>query len=157
MNEIIELSRKYGIITPYTSFLVEEPKKADHGARPRGGDEERSLFRSTLPKTYSGESAVGTSKDIQQYKQQEGLYQPSPPSPEVAQAQEKTKQVGKRTFYQQGDFWVQAEYNQQEVVTVKFGSKEYFDFLKDEEASKSLSIAPQVIFQLKGKWIKIVQ
>ncbi|MEN8197948.1 MAG: hypothetical protein ABFS30_15770, partial [Pseudomonadota bacterium] len=59
IDEIVNLSVRYGIITPYTSFLVEEPEMAlSREGRDMIAQEEFAEAEAAPPAAVSGESAV---------------------------------------------------------------------------------------------------
>lgn len=142
INEIIRLSKEYGIITPYTSFLVEEGdiNKAQEGKSLR-------TYTKSAP---SGAGAVKASKNVQVMKEQANL--DSPESPEKT----KVKTAGGKTFYLKGGIWTESTYKGEKTIKIKFASSQYFNLLKENaELGKILSIGKEVIINLNGTFYKI--
>lgn len=62
IDAVVDLSLKYGIITPYTSFLIEEPETAlSQEARDQAGDMMQEEM-TAMPQAASGEEAVEDAK-----------------------------------------------------------------------------------------------
>lgn len=156
-DEIIKLSKRYGIITPYTSFLVTEPEGKVYGGTPHRKirlyeDNDRDHGMSSdkpypASPSVSGEEAVKTSQTIQGYKQSNAP---------VDEVNEKHKDMVKtlhgKSFFLKGDVWVDTEYKGTEkVIKVKFGSEEYFDLIKDKKLAKFLSAGEKVIVKYNDK------
>ncbi|MCD4783073.1 MAG: VIT and VWA domain-containing protein [Candidatus Eremiobacteraeota bacterium] len=147
VNEVIKLASRYGIITPYTSFLVEEPRdeKYRNGKTPAPVGASRpaktGIF-SNSAKEESGEDAVQASTQIAGYKRSNAL----------AADSEKVKHVKGKTFFLRNGFWTDSEYKGNEKITkIKFGSKEYFKLVKDSKLAKYFSLGEKVLVKYKGK------
>ena len=154
IDEITRLSKKYGIVTPYTSFLVTEDMKDDpvftHLQRGRI-NEARQFGRSagipaSTPKSAKlAESSTATprvraiqdSVQLQAIKIQEQLVETS----------EVIKVVKDKTFHLKKDVWVDSDHKPETKTTkIEFGSDVYFELLKNEpELSKYLAIGKHVI------------
>ena len=154
IDEITRLSKKYGIVTPYTSFLVTEDMKDDpvftHLQRGRI-NEARQFGRSvgipaSTPKSarlakpstvVPRISAIKDSVELQDIKIQEQL----------AETSEVIKVVKDKTFYLKKDVWVDSVHKPETKTTkLEFGSDAYFELLKNEpELSKYLAIGKHVI------------
>ena len=154
IDEITRLSKKYGIVTPYTSFLVTEDMKDDpvftHLQRGRI-NEARQFGRSTGISASTTKSArlaesstvipsadaIQDSVQLQTIKIQEQL----------AKTSEVIKVVKDKTFYLKKDVWVDSVHKPETKTTkIEFGSDAYFELLKNEpELSKYLAIGKHVI------------
>ncbi len=134
IDEIITLSKKYGIITPYTSFLVveEEPKRI----------EER--FR-VLSKTEVGATAVKDAKKVFALKE-ETLVKPSV---------EQVKYIGKDVYILKDGIWQDINYSDEETKKIKYESKDYFDML-NEDLARVFSLGKNIIFKYRGVWYQII-
>jgi Ca-activated chloride channel family protein len=159
-DEIIHLSKKYGIITPYTSFLVlpeEELNRLPAGDR-------RAMARQSLDsgsvglKKEKGADAVAASKMMSEMKQA--------PAPTVSNKPQwledsgikaEIKYVGTKTFILKKDIWTDTEYEPEMKVTeIKYGSDKYFDLLsKEPELGKFFALGKNVIICYKGNCYKI--
>ncbi|UCB45359.1 MAG: VWA domain-containing protein [Spirochaetota bacterium] len=125
VEEIVLLSKEYGIMTPYTSFLVLENEKEyqRYGIR----DDEALLLKDDgerykrAMKSEVGEEAVASAKDIDSLKS--ALTRPSPLA-------ETVKHIGSKTFYLKGNQWIDSDYRDgMRVIDIKYLSKKYMDIL----------------------------
>jgi len=188
-EEVIRLSKLHGIITPYTSYLiledariVERPPASEPlrlyrlaardaiaggapGAAPPealGREAERSLksFRAE-----SGASAVEASRAVSALKA--GAASAGPAGDfllnVVNAGGERVRQAGERTFYLQGDRWIDARLSAAEPAPesgktrrVKYLSEDYFALLKAEPGiGKLLAVGPQVTFLWKEEVVVV--
>jgi Ca-activated chloride channel family protein len=154
VDEIVKLSIRYGIITPYTSFLVEEPNMA---LSPEGRDEiARETYRSmatAVPAPAAGAAAV--EKAVEQ-AQLEAAEAPAAPSEAYAQ---QVQVVGDRAFVLRpvpglrDGVWTDTTFDPDRMSTVKlpFGSDAFFAFLSDHpQAGRYFAIGERVIVMVDG-------
>lgn len=135
-NEIEELAHKYGIVTPYTSFLAMDDKASGPqlaaGQRTGQGRQVRYFVNegtaSSLNPTAgkapasqsmdfkadSGAGAVQTARRLQQMKSAETV---SPSAPSTAADQSKT--IGDKTFIQKNGVWSDTAITGTEKTTIK--------------------------------------
>jgi len=148
IDEIIELSLKYGIMTPYTSFLVEVD--TEYG-RPVRKDETRNLFDSIL---HTGEfwaptgiEAVRSAEKTKELKSSD-VYETG---------SERVKSIGTKTFYYKDDVWTDNSYSSDMKTTdIVYGSETYFQMLRDyPEIGKYLSLGKKVKFCLGDECFNI--
>jgi len=143
VDEIRNLGVKYGIVTPYTSFLVTEKEKLSiAAAAPEAQD---ALAR----KKVTGAGAVKLSKATQQFKLQEQ-------APEVLSQQIRYKED--KTFYLKDGFWVDSVYKEgNPVEEIGFNSEAHFRLLSEKpQIAKYLSVAENLIVTFEGKNYKII-
>lgn len=151
VDAVVSLSLRYGIITPYTSFLVQEEDALTSYGRENAADE---LLAMPTPATF-GEEAV------QEAKSREGLSSGDapPPAQEVipwhAVGEEEgviataIRYAGDKTFLCRDGACTDTVFipDQMETVAVRFGSETYWQLLTDYPAwSGYLALAPEVIF-----------
>ncbi|MDH5187145.1 MAG: VIT domain-containing protein [candidate division WOR-3 bacterium] len=141
-DEVIALGKKYGIVTPYTSYLVREEERA---ALPLAA--ERPAY---LRDAVSGSSGVRIAKKLGRMKSEIAETEPSLIS---------IKQVGEKTFYLKDGIYVDAEYKEgMKTKEIKFDSSEYFELLKKyPEYARYFSISSKIIVVIKGVGYKIVE
>jgi len=150
VEEIVDLSVRYGIITPYTSFLVEEPHLALDGV---GREEivEREMWAlATAAPQVSGEAAVQKSIAQDALKGAE--------RPAEAKVSE-VRQVADRAFVFRDGIWVDTTFDQGRMrpTTVPFGSEVYFQLLVDApELGRYFALGQQVIVVWKGQSYQVV-
>lgn len=157
VESVKNLSRKYGILTPYTAFLVQEPGMpmpvANESARALGGSfAAGGLYdRSGMPPATpapTGAAAQKASSDIRQLKEA-GVA--------GGGSSEKVKTVGNRTFYLRNGRWEQAEYKDQPTRKIKFLSDEYFGLLaKHEDLKDVLAIGDRLVFLFGKEYVEVI-
>ncbi|MGQ9661209.1 MAG: VIT and vWA domain-containing protein [Kiritimatiellia bacterium] len=166
-DECAELARRYGIVTPYTAYLiVEEESKRNVPLGQRAlpvlardeafKAEGRRIYRG-LGAEKSGEAAVGNAMALDSLSSARTLAAPDqanayvragqgtaaaslPPSTEQLLDGTLTRVVAGRTFYKNGAQWVDALIQTRPNATrvrIEFGSDQYFELLR-----KSPSAAP---------------
>ncbi len=169
INEIRSLGKKFGIVTPYTSFLIVE-----EGLRHMtlGGKSDAEM-QDAFEHEKTGAGAVARSKMLAQSSRK------SAPSPlayaaPLAEATEEKKQeamaklgesivpAGDKTFVLQADgYYMQSDITEKETAgarKIKFMSREYFDLLKDNpEIADYLRVSEKIIFKHKGTVYKITE
>ncbi|MDD3627090.1 MAG: VIT domain-containing protein [bacterium] len=139
VDEITELGTKYGIVTPYTSFLITEEeqqtvttnvmREMESGSSdfmqapaPMAVDESRM-------KESTGKDAVAISKSNKQYQNAQNA-----PSNEMLKKMgiQTIKNVEEKTFYLKEGKWIDSVYKESmKKVKVKYLSDEYFKLIKD--------------------------
>lgn len=156
IGEITHLSEKYGIMTPYTSFLVTE----DGPQRRRGPQLSQVSEAETVPlsavqirspKPKLAPSVAGqvtVSIELQQLQTQSQL----------AETAVTVQQVKNKTFHLQGKVWVDSVHKPEtKTKKIEFGSDAYFELLgKEPELTKYLAIGKQVIVCHKGTCYEIL-
>jgi Ca-activated chloride channel family protein len=152
VDEIVKLSTEYGIMTPYTSFLVLESDTdynrwgIERGMEPQVMKRGRT-YKSAM-ESASGEEAVRSSMDISDMK-----------GSTVAEApeMETVKHVGDRVFYLRGGVWVDREYNERmKVQTVKYLSARFFNLMEKKPAlSRYFSVAKNIIVVFENKCYRV--
>jgi uncharacterized protein YegL len=168
-DEIIRLSKKYGIITPYTSFLVlpdEEIERVPVTMRPQARREAFDYHAGVPLEAESGEKAFAASRTLSRLKEAKA----APEATTVARIGGSSgmagagirdiaeyKYVDKKTFFLRDGFWTDSEYEPEMKITkVAYGSDEYFDLLSREpEMGKYLALGKKVIVCYKGKCYKV--
>ncbi|MEN6304902.1 MAG: VIT domain-containing protein [Armatimonadia bacterium] len=128
-EEVVRLALKFGIVTPYTSYLVQEDKVVA-ASRPM----QQEAFNRAVPagapapgmaadamRAQVGAGAVHAAQSIQIMKenaQSDGRYQTY-------------QSVGQRTFFQNGEVWQDTAWQEKgQILKVKAFSQAYFDLLK---------------------------
>ncbi len=160
VKEVVKLSEQYGIITPYTSYFIQEERSLSRW------DEDRSSQRSRVEdqvrseaKRESGESAVAGSMAKNQLKQSAQNYgykadsealaaappaasqsysggrafsQPAKPTePAFKDTQQKLKQSTTRNYFFSDGYWVDNNHSKTNtLIRIKPFSEAYFELLK---------------------------
>ncbi len=154
VDEIVELSVRYGIITPYTSFLVEETEHAlsEEGRSGLGG-----AVQATVPA--SGKEAVERSAGEQRlYSAEVPLAPAAPPAPggamdEANVSANPIRYVGDKTFVLYEGVWIDTTFDpdKMETTPVEFGSDDYFALIAARpEWGRYFALGDHVIVVLDG-------
>ncbi len=159
-DEATELARRYGIVTPYTAYLIvedEDRRRVPMAQRSMQEMSEDKATRSSVAKSWlgfkdnkGGEDGVANARSQNAFKFADqagasisagaaesfrGYVASAPAAPlessRVAQYTQQSRFVNGRAFFQNGKQWVDA--NAQSVTKrqhVQFNSDDYFDLLK---------------------------
>ena len=158
-DEIVDLGTRYGIVTPYTSYLATDgsdrdnrPRPMQMAARPMMRTESDARARQTLNEV-SGEGAVKTIKDAKAKGVAEKIDKETSAS---------VQNVGNKTFYMdENGVWVDAEFKFESKLTeikLGFASKEFFDLIaKEKELAQFFSLGEQVVVVWKGKVYRVTK
>lgn len=153
VDEIVVLSKKYGIITEYTSFLIDVDYRVPHEELAERA--EQSIRR--LSARDVGAGAVYQAKNLG------GLKKAALPAPGYFDAEGKMKkvtevmQVGKKSFFRKGGVWIDSEFEgERETLKIEKFSPAYFKLISIKpEIGKYLSLGDNVIFTLNGTAVEI--
>jgi Ca-activated chloride channel family protein len=143
VDEVKKLGLKYGIVTPYTSFLVTEKERRSLDMAAPEAEE------ALKAREVTGAGAVKIARGAQKLKA-------------VAQAPQVVSQMIKfkedKTFYLRDEYWVDSLYEEGSAVKeVRFNSEEYFSLLAAKPGiAKFLSVAKNIIVNFEGVIYKIV-
>ena len=160
-EEVVDLGTRYGIVTPYTSYLALEP-----GAGPQqitqlstSGRVGRALGNAAPPKPAAVADArvmtgtVGVQESKRARSQQDAVrYDKDSLSAAV-------RTVGGKTFHLRGEFWTDAEFKPESKLpetTLKFGSDEYFELLtKKPRLADFFALGEKVIVVYEGRVYRV--
>lgn len=151
VDAIVELSLRYGIITPYTSFLIEEEQMLRNPVLSKEGREEAVEYLLALPTPeVSGAPAAQAADEQARMRMAES----APIAPPMPEARQMLRVVGNRTFILQGGIWTDTRFDptRMEPLQVGFGTEAYFALLATHpEWGKFLALGDHVIFVDQGK------
>lgn len=145
VDEVERLGFKYGIVTPFTSFLVTE-KERRGGVVPAAAPEARDAM--TLGRVTGG-GAVKAAKVTQTLKTEDMASQVA--STHILYKEDKT-------FYLKDGVWVDSEYREgQPVKDIRFNSDDYYKLITDKPGLvKYLSAGKKMIVVYQGAIYRIV-
>ena len=164
-DEIIDLGTRYGIVTPYTSYLALEQNAqvqdvsvvGRQGRRPSGALQ--PSVNSTAPppakaadvQAVTGMAAVQQSKRAREQQEAARVDKDTPSS--VART------AGGKTFYLRDGVWTDAEFKADAGLpetTLKFGSDNYFALLKQKpRLADFFALGEQVIVVFEGRVYRV--
>ncbi|HEX9000751.1 MAG TPA: VWA domain-containing protein, partial [Blastocatellia bacterium] len=165
-DEIVELGTRYGIVTPYTSYLVLEPGMRVAGmpgavsetvtvSPGRRSQEPKPASRQmAIPGIASGQSAVEFSKE------KEALRRADKVGVSAGSASgEGVRQAAGKTFYLRDGVWTDSEFRPEDklpVTDLKFASEDYFNLIGQEpKLADCFALDKRVIVVWKGKVYRV--
>lgn len=145
VDEVVKLAKQYGIITPYTSYLVVEDMPYDASPVWRGGPMlESGGGLGGAPAAPSGRDAMKMSRGISEMEEEAFLG-----DDDESGVSEYVQEVGDKTFILKNDVWTDTMYDENESydwVEVEFLSDEYFDLIADDDdLAQYFSVGEEVI------------
>jgi hypothetical protein len=179
-DEIVDLGTRYGIVTPYTSYLAVEPERTEIS---RGTPDARAVTSSNGPingrrggvggaatardmpapppkeaaKATTGEAAVRESKRAR--AQQNAMTIDGAEEDDALRVETGAQKVGDKTFYLREGVWIDSEFKAEAKLpetTLAFGSDEYFDLIKREpQLARFFSLGERVVVVYKGRVYKV--
>jgi Ca-activated chloride channel family protein len=169
-DEVVDLGTRYGIVTPYTSYLALEDRETTMNASPgvitRPAAQAGGGFGAlNAPKARAsadllsavtvttGEEAVRQSK-IARAQMETGVVR-------ADDAKDSVRRSGSKTFYLQDGVWTDSEYKPEAKLpetALTFGSDAYFDLLKQKpKLAEYFSLGQQVLVVFEGRVFRVTQ
>jgi Ca-activated chloride channel homolog len=149
IDEIVALSVRYGIVTPYTSFLIDDTKDAlSREGRESIANEEMAHAVPTA-QVASGFGATGEGAVDKSVAQEALRTTDRVPAEKVAQV----RQVGDRAFVLRDGVWTDTQYDptEMDVEAIAFGSDRYFELSRQNVGwGAYLALGDQVIIAEGG-------
>lgn len=124
VQEIVDLAVRYGIMTPYTSFLVQEDAEVfSEQGRKETAEREYSVMATAEPAAPSGKAAVDDAQA------QRGLEESNVSTGATG---ETVKIIGHKTFLLRDNLWIDTTFDSSRMTPVKVGfmSDSYFALLR---------------------------
>jgi len=148
VDEIVALSLQFGIITPYTSFLIDENEDV-LSAEGRDRAAEKLAAAAPANEAEGASTAYSVGADAVQRSVEQGELR----NAEVAQeGPTQVKVVGTKTFFRVKDTWVDTLYQEgQPVSEVLFGSDRYFQLLHEHDWGRYLALGSDMILVADGE------
>lgn len=168
-DEIVDLGTRYGIVTPYTSYLALEPgavlqmtpgtagnSQGFMNGRPINGRLSSNVpppapMKAADANAITGVAGVQQSKRAREQQEMVTVEKDSPSSA--------IRTAGGKTFYLRDGVWTDSEFKAGStlpVTTVKFSSEEYFNLLKQKpRLGEFFSLGEKVIVIFDGRVYKV--
>jgi Ca-activated chloride channel homolog len=171
IEELVDLSKKYGIITPYTSYLIVEDEQRQVADRRLRNEEQTmgGMVRKSSPsyehmkgsvsalRAQSGAPSVAASKDLQAMSESRNISQNissevkiEDSAGNIQSANQQIKNILGKAFYNNNQYWIDPAVQKKKFnrsVQIKYGSGEYFRLLQDKPlTSKFFSLGKNVKF-----------
>lgn len=151
VEEIVEVANQFGIVTPYTAYLAEEPDMdrfigADDGAFfAQAMDEAEAVAAAPS----SGQKAVRNAAAVEEMREGDAIVRGGSASSQV---------VGSHTYYLLDDTWTRDDYEADtEAPEVEVGSAAFLELIAEvPELADAATLGERVVTEGPGGWITIV-
>jgi Ca-activated chloride channel family protein len=142
IDEVRALGIRFGIVTPYTSFLVTEKERQELDAAAPEAAEALAAGKVT------GIGAFRMAKATQTFKAQEQA---------LRTESQRIRYRDDKTFYLQNDVWVDSVYQKEaSLINLRFGSEQYFELLRSKPGiGKYVSVAKNILIVFEGQSYRI--
>ena len=138
VDEVIALSVRYGIITPYTSFLVEED--------PGSGEEMADAVRESAAAPATGAQAVQSTSALKNLSEAET----------VQSGFEGVRIVEDRTYFFRDGFWTDSDFDGDETIDILIYGNAYFDLIDAVPwIGPHLAIGERIIVRVGDAFVRI--
>ena len=151
VDAVVVLSMRYGIITPYTSFLIQEDLFTDEGRQ-----EAADHFAEMPPAPAAGAPAVEMADEEANLRGAEAVSGGMLPE----EAAQMIRHVGSKTFMLRDGVWTDTTFDPERMapVQVGFGSESYFDLLASRpEWGEYMALGSRVLFVVEGMAYEVVE
>jgi Ca-activated chloride channel family protein len=153
VDTVVALSVRYGIVTPYTSYLVTEPGALSADSRQQITDQALREMQA-MPTQVAGAPAV---QKAQEQSQLAGAQ--SVPASSLPEAQDVVRSAGSHSFVLRGDVWIDTTFDAErmQAAPIAFGSNDYFKLAGvSPEVGAALALGRRVVIVWQGKAYEIV-
>lgn len=151
VEAIIALSLRYGIITPYTSFLIQEEDVLTDAGREEA---ERQFLALPTQQAWGAPAAERADEEGRLAGAESGG------APMPAEAAQVVRLAGNKTFMLRDGVWIDTAFDPSQMSTTKvgFGSDAYFDLLTARpEWGAYFALGERVIFVAEGTAYEVVE
>jgi Ca-activated chloride channel family protein len=165
-DEVIELGTRYGLVTPYTSYLATDGNEREEFVENfwRRRDANAPTPKSApVMKEKSGAGAVKLSvqQNTMQQNTQVAVDEKADREQIILRNTRQNQFIANKNFINHNNVWIDAEFaegSKMQEVSVKFASDEYFELLKRApELAPYLSLGEQVVVVWKDKLYRITK
>lgn len=154
IRQIVSLSIRYGIVTPYTSYLVSETAPLSASEQGRIAGEQLNRMQAMPAAPAYGQAAVEKAID------EGSLAEADAPAALQEGAANQVRIAGAKTFVLQGGQWLDTAFDPENMPTMKisFLSDEYFALAESNpELAYAFALGPSVIVLYDGMAYEVVQ
>ncbi len=162
ITSLTELSKKYGILTPYTSFLAREDvnimdtqvtvQETTMQLRKLEQVSGASAVNQRAAKSTMKENSKAVTTGVAEFHDEAG----------AVQVVHSVKNVGGRAFYYKNETWIDGTLNEKDITAakeVRQFTEEWFELSRqnNQEMNQLMTFDKQVVLRLNGQVYKIVQ
>jgi Ca-activated chloride channel family protein len=175
-DEVVDLGTRYGIVTPYTSYLATDGSMRESEGRisnlqsnitvdvasdlPLNNRSAARVLKAKpepLAAAITGKSAVEASKEAKQMQLQTTA---NSDDDEVVKTG-MVKKVSAKTFYLENNVWIDSEFKEEaklNEIKITFASDEFFSLINKETAlAQFFALGEQVLVVWKGKVYRVIK
>ena len=147
VQEVVNLSVRYGIVTPYTSYLITDEDVLTQAGRDNAA---ASSVANAAPEAASGAEAVDKSASVSSMSggMSGDAASSAPVSVAGTDGSGGVRVIGSRAFVQQSNVWIETTYDPSTMTTIKviFASSDYFALLTAHpDLAAAFALGPRVI------------
>ncbi len=153
IEEIVDLSVRYGIVTPYTSYLVTDENVLTKEGRSDVAQTTYDQMQSAPTQPASGARAVDAAEASGNMA---GAAAPLAPTADYA---DQVRIVGSRAFVLRDGVWTETTYDPSTMTTTKvtFGSDDYFALTASHpDLAAAFALGPRVIAVSDGRAYEVI-
>ena len=167
-DEVEDLGTRYGIVTPYTSYLAlennEPAQNVVAGRRPAtrtfgGAGQAKSLPQNAPTVTITAQDARASTGAVAVQESKRARQQLEAERYDGDKLSSAVRTVGGKTFYLRDGIWTDAEFKAEARLpetTIKFGSDEYFALLKTERRlAEYFALGEKVVVVFNGRVYRV--
>ena len=170
IEEVVDLAKRFGIVTPYTAYLVTTdqilPTPGGPQPVPASGFLKRALESDKAPapssKPEEQREQFNRAKELAGGRDGEGGGLDSYGDEKARAAGRRTalevmRYIGTKTFYKSGEAWYESSFNPEkhkDVNVLKLGGDDYYKFFNENEGSAKYMALGKVTFQYDGVWYR---
>jgi hypothetical protein len=163
-DEVVELGTRYGIVTPYTSYLATDGT-FEMNARDSRGMVVAAPRSEAKMRVSSGADAVQMSVQQNAMKENKSLgnsaRKKDAEEQVIVRNTDSDRFVTNRNFYRQGNIWIDSDFKSDQKLpetNIKFASNEYFDLVSREKGlAKYLAIGEEVVVVWKNRVYRVTK
>ncbi len=159
-DEVVQLGTRYGIVTPYTSYLATDGSERSISNLPLLR-RDSSAMRATISADAIAPSGAGAVTASKKAREQQRTFSVADEEAKEVLRQSNVLTVGSKTFYLENGVWVDSEYREAAKLPetrLVFGTDAYFDFaLKEKAVSQYLAMGDQLILVWNGRVIRVTK
>jgi Ca-activated chloride channel family protein len=162
-DEVVELGTRYGLVTPYTSYLATDGSIANvRRDAPMAADIARGAAKKVAEQSGSGAVSLSMQQNAMQQNSRITQSEDKDEKEQIVLRNNAQNQfVANKNFVNTNGVWVDSDFTADTrlpVVEVKFASDEYFRLAtSDTQLAQYLSLGDQVTVVWRGKVYRIVK
>jgi Ca-activated chloride channel family protein len=162
-DEVVELGTRYGLVTPYTSYLATDGSMANvRQDAPMAADMAESGRRKAAAKSGIGAVQLSSQQNSMQMNTRAGASEDKDEKEQIVLRNTVNNQfVANKNFINQNGVWVDSDFSETAhlpEVAVRFGADDYFRLIEREpDLATYLSLGEQVVIVWRGKVYRVTK